>query len=80
MGRRDHTGEGHPLGTMMRKPPMTPVKFRDGGAVEECELMKFGERIRDVIFLPVDLTNPVHWQDFTGLRITVVRRITDENP
>jgi hypothetical protein len=29
--------------------------------------MKVGERIRDVIVLSINLTNPVHWRNSTDL-------------
>ena len=40
---------------------MAVVKFRNGGAIEERQAMKFSERIRDLIVMSVDLANPIHW-------------------
>lgn len=46
---------------------MAVIKCRDGRGIEECQAMKFGERIRDIIFLPINLTNTVHWRASTNL-------------
>ena len=39
---------------------MTPIEFRDGSAVKECQAVQVSERIRDFIVMPVDLANPIH--------------------
>ena len=39
---------------MKRQPPVAVIKRRDGRGIEECHAMKFGERIRDVIFLTIN--------------------------
>jgi hypothetical protein len=52
---------------MKREPPMTVIERRDGSSVEKCQAMKVGERIRDVIVLPINLTNPVYWRNSTDL-------------
>jgi GNAT superfamily N-acetyltransferase len=57
---------------------MAVIEFRNGSGFEKRQPMQFGERIRDVIFLPVHLTNPVHWRDSTDLRVAVVRSSDDE--
>lgn len=43
---------------------MAVVKRRDGSGVEECQAMKFGQRVSDVIILSINLTNPVHWRGY----------------
>jgi hypothetical protein len=36
------------------------IKFGNGGGVNECQLMKLPERVRNVIVSPIDLSNPIH--------------------
>ncbi|WP_168213022.1 MULTISPECIES: hypothetical protein [unclassified Bradyrhizobium] len=50
---------------------MTVIKRRDGSGVEERPTMKFGERIRDIIVPPINLSNSVHWRDSTDLIVVV---------
>jgi hypothetical protein len=54
VGRRDNPGESHRFGLVKREPPMAVIKRRNGRSIEECQPMKFGERIRDVIFLTIN--------------------------
>ena len=51
---------------------MTVLKRRNGSGIKERQAMKFEQRIRDVIVLPINLTNPIHWRDSTDLTIAVV--------
>ena len=67
VGRRDNPGKSHSFGSVKREPPMTVIIRRDGSGIEECQAMKFGECIRDVIVLSINLTNPVHWRNSTDL-------------
>lgn len=39
--------------------PMIELWYR--GTIQECQPMKFQERISYLIVVPVNLTNPVHW-------------------
>jgi GNAT superfamily N-acetyltransferase len=39
---------------------MADIKLRKRRAIEECELVKFRQGVRDILVLPVDLANPVH--------------------
>src|SRR5206468_10338823 len=54
------TGEGDRLGSAKRKPPVPLIEFGNGSGVKECQLMKFRQRVRNVIIIPVDLANPIH--------------------
>jgi hypothetical protein len=36
------------------------IKFGDRSGVEECQLMKFPERLGNIIVSAVDLSNPIH--------------------
>jgi GNAT superfamily N-acetyltransferase len=40
---------------------MTAIEVRHSGAIEECEPVQFRQRLRDLLVLPVDFANPVHW-------------------
>ena len=43
---------------------MTLIEFGNGRAIKESQAMQVREGIRDVIVMPVDLANPVHWPRF----------------
>ncbi len=60
MGGRNDTGEGDRPGSVKGKPPVPLIKFGNGGGVKECQLMKFPERVRNIIVIPVNLANPIH--------------------
>ena len=60
IGGRNDTGESDRIGSTKGKPPVPLIKFGNGGGVKECQLMKFREKIRNVIISPVDLANPIH--------------------
>lgn len=62
MGGRNNTAEGDRLVSMKGKPPVPLIKFGNGGGVEESQLMKFRERVRNIIVIPVDLANSIHSQ------------------
>ncbi|MBR1270955.1 hypothetical protein JQ629_26110 [Bradyrhizobium sp. AUGA SZCCT0222] len=40
---------------------MPMIELWYGGTIQECQPMKFQERISYFIVVPVNLTNPVHW-------------------
>ena len=60
MGGRNDTSEGDRLGSVKGKPPVPLIKFRNGGGIEECQLMKVPERVRNIIVSSVNLANPKH--------------------
>ena len=45
---------------------MATIECRDRGTFEEGQAMKFSERIRDVVFLPVNLANPIGRRSLAG--------------
>jgi hypothetical protein len=51
MGGRNDTGEGDRLGSVKGKPPVPLIKFGNGSGVKECQLMKFPERVRNIIYI-----------------------------
>jgi hypothetical protein len=61
VGRGDDTRKRNRICRMTNEPPMAVIELRNGGAVEEREGMEFRERIHNLIVMPVDLANPVHW-------------------
>ena len=60
MGGRNDPGEGDLLVSGKGKLPVPFIKFGNGGGVEESRLMKFRERVRNIIVIPVNLANPIH--------------------
>src|SRR4051794_28651794 len=58
------------------EPPMPMIEFRNGSAAEKRQPMKLSERIRNVIFLPIDLLDPIHQSTFQRFACSadVVRR------
>jgi hypothetical protein len=42
---------------------MSPIEFRNGGAIKECQAMELSELIRDFVIMTVDLADPVHRPD-----------------
>ena len=60
MGGRNDTGEGDRLGPAKGKPPVPLIKFGNGSRIKERQLMKFSKRVRNVIVISVNLTNPIH--------------------
>ncbi|HVQ73752.1 MAG TPA: hypothetical protein VMT08_40240, partial [Bradyrhizobium sp.] len=59
VGGRNDTGEGDRLGSAKGKPPVPLIKFGNGGGVEERQLMKFRERVCNIVVISVNLTNPI---------------------
>ena len=47
--------------------PMIEIWYR--GTIQECQPMKFQERVSYLIVVPVNLTNPVHWPYPTHLML-----------
>ena len=39
---------------------MSPIKFRNGGAVKECQAMEVSQGICDFVVMAIDLAYPVH--------------------
>lgn len=57
--RRSNTGEGNRPGPVERNPPVPLIKFGNGSGVEERQLMKFRQRISNIIVTPVNLANSI---------------------
>ena len=60
MSRGDDPRKRNWLRCATSEPPMPLVELGNRRAVEERQPMKFRERIRYDIVVPVDFTNPVH--------------------
>ena len=39
---------------------MSPIKFRNGGAIKECQAMEVSQGICDFVVMAIDLAYPVH--------------------
>jgi hypothetical protein len=63
VGRGNDTRKGYRICRMTNEPPMAVIEFRNGGAIEERQTVEFRERIRDLIVMPVDFANPIHWSN-----------------
>jgi len=75
MGGWNDTGEGDRFASAKGKPPVPLIKFGNGGVVEECQLMKLRERVRDLIVIPVNLPNPIHPSHLNSCSSLVFRHI-----
>jgi len=42
---------------------MSPIEFRNGSAIKECQAMEVSERICDFVIMSIDLASPVHRPD-----------------
>jgi len=58
--RRNDPGEGDRQPLVKGEPPMPPIERRNGRAIEECQTMKVGKRVRDFVIMAVDLSYSVH--------------------
>lgn len=59
MSGRHDAGEGYRFGSLESEPPVPLIEFRNRSSVEECELMKFCERVRDIVIIAVNLANSI---------------------
>jgi hypothetical protein len=59
-GRRDHARESNRISIVKGELPIAILEIRDRSAVEKRREMKIRKRIRHVIVMIVDFTNPVH--------------------
>lgn len=73
MGGGNHTRKGNRLSPVKGKPPMSVVEIRHRSGVEECQPVEIAEHIRDVIVLPVDLANSIHF----GMALNVELSLSD---
>jgi len=58
--RRNDSGEGDRQPLVKGEPPMPPIEHRNGCAIEECQTMEVGKRVRDFVIMAVNLSYSVH--------------------
>ena len=62
--RWNEAREGYRHRPKRDKPPMTPIELRNRRAFKESEAVKVGQRLGDIVVLPVDFPYTIHLPPF----------------
>ena len=61
MRRGYYPGESDRIRLMISEPPMPPGEGGNRGAAKEGQAVQFGEGVRSILILTIDLADPIGW-------------------